>query len=169
MEVIKLNVRNAKLEDLENIQIIYEYARMLMQESGNKTQWTNGYPQKELLEEDIRNANCYVVEDKKDIVAVFMLFKGDEPTYKNIYNGAWVNDAPYGTIHRLAATGKLKGMASFCIDWCLNQCENIRIDTHEDNKIMQHILEKKDFIKCGTIYVDDGTPRLAYQKVSHSN
>ena len=163
-----MNVRNAKLEDLENIQIIYEYARKLMRESGNKTQWTNGYPQKELLEEDIRNANCYVVEDKKDIVAVFMLFKGDEPTYKNIYNGAWVNDAPYGTIHRLAVTGKVKGMASFCIDWCLNQCENIRIDTHADNKIMQHILEKKDFIKCGTIYVDDGTPRLAYQKVNHS-
>lgn len=164
-----MNVRNANLEDLENIQIIYEYARKLMRESGNKTQWINGYPQKELLEEDIRNANCYVVEDKKDIVAVFMLFKGDEPTYKNIYNGAWVNDAPYGTIHRLAATGKVKGMASFCIDWCLNQCENIRIDTHADNKIMQHILEKKDFIKCGTIYVDDGTPRLAYQKVNHSN
>lgn len=164
-----MKVRNAKLEDLESIQRIYEYARELMRESGNKKQWTNGYPQKELLEEDIRNANCYVVEDKKDIVAVFMLFKGDEPTYQDIYNGSWINDAPYGTIHRLATTGKVKGIASFCIDWCINQCGNIRIDTHQDNKIMQHILEKKEFKKCGTIYVNDGTPRLAYQKVSNAN
>lgn len=164
-----MKVRNAELEDLESIQTTYEYARKLMRKNGNMKQWINGYPQKELLEEDIRNTNCYVVEDKKDIVAVFMLFKGDEPTYQNIYNGAWINDAPYGTIHRLATTGKVKGMASFCIDWCISQCGNIRIDTHEDNKIMQHILEKKDFKKCGTIYVNDGTPRLAYQKVYNEN
>ena len=30
---------------------------------------------------------------------------------------------------------------------------------------MQHILEKNGFVSCGTIYVADGSPRIAYQKV----
>jgi RimJ/RimL family protein N-acetyltransferase len=44
------------------------------------------------------------------------------------------------------------------------QIPNIRIDTHRDNAIMQHLLEKNGFVKCGIIYVEDGSPRIAYQK-----
>jgi ABC-type sugar transport system substrate-binding protein len=45
--------------------------------------------------------------------------------------------------------------------------ETIRtdIDRHKDNAIMQHILESHHFTICGTIYADDGSPRIAYQKV----
>ena len=42
----------------------------------------------------------------------------------------------------------------------------VRADTHADNKIMQHLLEENGFTKCGIIHVEDGTPRIAYQKMS---
>ena len=29
--------------------------------------------------------------------------------------------------------------------------------------MMQHVLEKNGFVPCGIIYVEDGSPRIAYQ------
>ena len=42
---------------------------------------------------------------------------------------------------------------------------NIRIDTHKDNKIMQGLLARHGFSYCGIIYLKNGSPRLAYQRV----
>jgi RimJ/RimL family protein N-acetyltransferase len=39
----------------------------------------------------------------------------------------------------------------------------LRIDTHEDNKRMQHILAKNGFVYCG-IVLQNGSDRLAYEK-----
>ena len=52
------------------------------------------------------------------------------------------------------------------VNWCLEHCESLRADTHADNKIMQHLLEKNGFTRCGIIHVADGTPRIAYQRLS---
>ena len=38
------------------------------------------------------------------------------------------------------------------------------IDTHRDNKIMQHNILKHGFTYCGIIYLLSGDERLAYQK-----
>jgi len=65
---------------------------------------------------------------------------------------------------RLASSGKEKGVAKACFEWCFSQCPNIRVDTHQDNVVMQRILEKLGFTYCGIIFVTNGTPRLAYQK-----
>lgn len=97
----------------------------------------------------------------------FAFILGPDPTYAKIEDGQWLNDTlPYGTIHRLASAGKRPGVASDIINWCLEHCESLRADTHADNKIMQHILEKNGFTKCGIIHVADGTPRIAYQRLS---
>jgi hypothetical protein len=41
----------------------------------------------------------------------------------------------------------------------------MRIDTHGDNKVMQHLVTKLGFVHCGTIYVEeDDYPRLAFEK-----
>ena len=40
------------------------------------------------------------------------------------------------------------------------------MDTHTDNVIMQNLLEKMGFKRCGIIYVvEDNYPRYAYEKV----
>ena len=43
--------------------------------------------------------------------------------------------------------------------------DNIRIDTHRDNKIMQHNLAKYGFEYCGIIHIASGAERLAYQRL----
>ena len=42
--------------------------------------------------------------------------------------------------------------------------KNIKIDTHEDNLIMQKLLEKNSFKYCGVIYLLDGSKRIAFEK-----
>jgi hypothetical protein len=51
------------------------------------------------------------------------------------------------------------------MDYCFSQDPNIRIDTHRDNKIMRHLVEKHGFAYCGIIYLDNGDERLAYQLI----
>lgn len=92
----------------------------------------------------------------------FGRFAGKD-SLKLIYEGAWLNDEPYGVIHRLATNGKQKGVSEACLDWCFERWPNVRVDTHRDNKVMQHILTKYGFQRCGIIYVKNGTERIAYQ------
>ena len=51
------------------------------------------------------------------------------------------------------------------IDFVKDKTTHLRIDTHEDNLVMQHVLEKNGFTKCGIIYLESGDPRLAYEKL----
>jgi hypothetical protein len=97
-------------------------------------------------------------------VGTFCFIRGEDPTYAKIYNGEWLNDRPYATVHRIASSGKEKGVAKACFEWCFTQCPNIRVDTHRDNHVMQHILQSMGFTFCGIIFVANGTERLAYQK-----
>ena len=88
-----------------------------------------------------------------------------EPTYKNITEGSWLDDSPYGVIHRLAGDVSEKGIGAFCINWAFEQCGHIRIDTHGENTVMQTLVKKLGFVRCGTIYVEqDEYPRLAFEK-----
>lgn len=158
-------IRTAYPEDLDAIMGIYENARLFMSRAGNPTQWGTVYPKRELLMDDIDKKQCYVCADGKEIRAVFVLKMGDDPTYAVIEAGAWKNNAPYGTIHRLAGDGKARGVTKLCVDFCRGKIPNLRADTHRNNTIMQHLLEKNGFEPCGTIYVEDGSPRIAYQSV----
>lgn len=159
--------RGAVRADLDRILQIYARARAEMAASGNPTQWGDTYPSKELLEEDIDTNRLFVYVVNGQMEAVFAFILGPDPTYAVIEDGKWLNDTlPYGTIHRLASAGKRKGVASDVIEWCLEHCQSLRADTHADNKIMQHLLEKNGFARCGIIHVANGTPRIAYQKMA---
>ena len=83
-------------------------------------------------------------------------------TYRIMEDGAWPEDLPYATIHRMASAGQVRGIGQFCVDWCLRQGLPVRADTHADNVYMQRTLEKSGFVRCGRIYTEDGSPRWAY-------
>ena len=159
-----MKIRSAEYKDLEDMMRVYGHARRFMAETGNPTQWGTQYPRRELLEQDIVRGVSYVCEDGQGIQGVFAFILGDDPTYAVIENGKWINEEPYGTIHRIASAGAVKGVCAVSFDWCFNKCGNLRIDTHEDNKVMQHVIEKNGFLKCGRIYVEDGSARIAYQR-----
>lgn len=153
----------AELEDIDTILHIYEIAKRYMVESGNPNQWNGTYPERKLLLQDIEKEQLYVYKEDSVIHGVFAYIMGDDPTYAYIEDGAWLNEEPYGTIHRLASDGEVKGIFKSCVDFCLEKCENLRADTHNDNHTMQHLLEKHGFNRCGIIYLQGGAARIAYQ------
>ncbi len=159
-----LTVRKAEARDLDRIMEIFEAAKRYMHSHGNVSQWNGAYPQRELMSSEIDGGHCYVVCDADNVVGTFCLIFGEDPTYAVIEDGQWKNEAPYGTIHRLASDGSVKGIGHACIEFCYNILENLRADTHEDNLTMQHLLEKEGFVRCGIIHLKDGAPRIAYQK-----
>lgn len=154
-------VRRAVPADMERILEIYDHARKFMVDNGNPTQWKDGYPQREMLEEDIRLERLYVVESDQ-VCGVFMFTIGEDPTYVHI-EGSWGCDRPYGVIHRIAGIGG--GIFETALEYCTEQIHHLRIDTHADNKPMQHVVKKAGFIRRGIIYVADGTPRIAYDRI----
>ena len=167
-----MEIRKSKPQDIDRIMEIYDFARDFMANHGNPNQWgPTNWPPKELLCKDIENGNSYVcINDNDRIIATFFFIHGNdiEPTYTEIEDGSWIDDGPYGVIHRLAGDGSQKGAGSFCINWAYEQCKHIRIDTHIDNTVMQNLVEKLGFIHCGTIYVkQDDYPRLAYEKTTN--
>ena len=156
-------VRTAIMEDLPRILEIYAYARSFMAQTGNPNQWGKTNPLRELLEQDISRSLLHIVEDETKIHGVFFFSVEEDPTYSVIYDGNWESDAPYGTIHRIAYDGS-GGIFTAALNWCLAQCRHLRIDTHHDNRVMQHVVEKHGFTRRGIIYIADGTPRIAYER-----
>ena len=149
------------MADMPAILKIYDRARTFMAENGNATQWGTAYPQRELLEEDMEHNSLYVISDGETVRGVFVFLIGPDPTYALIEDGAWHSDSVYGTIHRIAGDGT-GGTFSACLEFCRKQCSYLRIDTHENNQIMQHVVTKAGFRRCGIIYTDNGTPRIAF-------
>ena len=157
-------IEKATLSQLPKIMAIYEKARAFMARTGNPDQWGTVYPPEEIIRQDILNGKCYVNLEDDNIRAVFYFAVEADPTYGYI-DGAWLNDAPYGVIHRIAVGESGKGMAAECFRFAYERCHNLRIDTHEKNIPMQRCLAKHGFVRCGTIYWENGDPEIAYQKV----
>lgn len=162
-----MNIRQTTMEDMAAVTALYDKARGFMMEHGNPDQWGLSHPPEELIKSDIRAGYSYVCLAEGEICGVFFYQKGIEPDYLNIRQGAWLDDQPYGVVHRIAAPTGVKGVATFCLNWCLEQSGgNLRIDTHADNYPMQRMLEKNGFVRCGLIDLKDGSERIAYQKNS---
>ena len=162
-----MRIRSATAGDLPNIRKIYDAAKNYMNASGNPNQWAIGYPPEEYLRQDIELSRLYVCEEDKNLYGVFMLSFQEDPAYHSI-DGAWLNQEPYGVIHRIASDGTKKGIFQSALEFCKEKMAeqgigNLRIDTHADNKTMQHLVEKYGFKRCGIIYLENGSPRIAYQ------
>lgn len=157
-------IEQATLSQLPQIMQVYAKARAFMAQNGNPLQWGQNYPPEEMIRQDILDGKCYVNLKGEEIAAVFYFAVEEDPTYRMI-DGAWLNDDPYGVIHRIAVAQNGKGVAGECFRFVMAQCKNLRIDTHEDNLPMQRCLAKHGFARCGIIYLEDGDPRIAYQKV----
>lgn len=165
-----MRIRKTTENDFERVMEIYAYARDFMASTGNPNQWgPTNWPPEDLIHSDIKEGSSYVCENDNGAVAGVFYFtsgKDIEPTYREITNGSWLDDSAYGVVHRVASDGSEKGIGQFCINWAFEQCGHLRIDTHTDNVIMQNLLTKLGFKKCGIIYVvEDDYPRFAFEKV----
>ncbi len=145
---------------------IFAIARKFMAETGNPHQWADTYPSHEQLMKDIISGDSYVCLADGKIVATFVLRGGNDPTYDLIYDGAWKDDNPYATIHRIASCGEVRGIFNTAMEFALQRYDTIRIDTHRDNQVMQHAIMKAGFEYCGIIHCWNGDERLAFQYCS---
>ena len=164
-----MQIRRSAQRDLPRMMEIYAFARKFMAEHGNPNQWgPTNWPPEALIRDDIHKGHSYVCEDDGGmVVGTFYFIQGRdiEPTYRAITDGAWLDDSPYGVVHRIASDGSVPGVGSFCLNWAYERCGHLRIDTHGDNTVMQNLLKKLGFVHCGTIFVEeDAFPRLAYEK-----
>ena len=158
-----MKIQRAESWQLPQILKIYEAARTYMKEQGNPEQWKDGYPEESLIALDIERKNLYLCCENGEILGVFYYAEEDDPTYRYI-EGNWLNADPYGVVHRIAVAVHKKGVASFCFAYAFSKCHNLKIDTHRDNLPMQHALKKNGFLPCGTIYLENGEARMAFQK-----
>lgn len=156
-------IRKALSTELEIVLDIYAGARRFMAEHGNAGQWGDNYPPEDMIAEDIEAGKFYVIERAGKLCGVFYFAMENDPTYEYIDNGSWKSDEPYGVIHKVAAAEGERGIVAECTSWCRQQIGHLRIDTHEDNTVMQRAVTKQGFELRGTIYVRDGSPRLAYE------
>ena len=162
-------IRNSTEQYFDRMMKIYAFARDYMAEHGNPNQWgPTNWPPEDLIHNDIQSGNSYVcLNDEGKVIGTFYYICGKdiEPTYRDITDGAWLDDSPYGVVHRIAGDGSERGIGAFCINWAFGRCGHLRIDTHGDNVVMQNLVKKLGFKHCGTIYVEeDDYPRLAFEK-----
>lgn len=166
-----MEFRQAKISDLDQIVEIIELSKKYLKET-KVDQWQDGYPAKEDLRRDIESGNSYVLTNKDEIIATTVISLEGESTYNSIFNGEWITNEEYIVMHRVAVHDRYKGKGIF--KELIKEAENlalnkgifsIKIDTHRDNISMQKAVLKNDFKKCGIIYLEDGSERIAFEKV----
>ncbi len=159
-----MKIRLATAQDIPEMRQVFDIAREYQLERGI-IQWAEGYPSEELILDDIARKAAYVAFNEADeLVGVISVFTDPDPTYAEI-EGEWLNDAPYATVHRIASNGKEKGVGQKLLRWVQKNHANVRIDTHEDNQPMKHILNKLGYKYTGVIYIENGEARDAYHYV----
>lgn len=168
-----LTVRTAWESDLDEIMTIIEAARDFIHSQGIH-QWVNGYPSSNVILDDIKSGNSYVLVDEESgaiMATSFISFDG-ESTYDKIYDGSWGDDcAEFCVIHRVAVNSSYRrsGMANAMFEYAAKLCRErgckyLRADTHRDNLKMQGAMKKAGFVYRGIIYLENGDERFAFEK-----
>lgn len=172
---------------ISDISQLYDMGRKILSERG-VDQWQDGYPNAQSAADDVESGIAYLlVDSSKDsspaeynsstlplhIYGVASIAFGHEPTYDLVDGEGWqTGDLPYVFIHRVVVSqdekgkGLTKAFFDFAEDMAKRQdAASLRCDTHEDNLAMQRAMEKYGFKSRGTIYLEDGSPRIAYEKI----
>ncbi len=160
--------RRARTGDIERMMELVAQARAFLRQAG-VDQWQGEYPARSDIEADIAAQTAYVAEEEGAVIAMVAVPFDGEAAYRSI-RGAWSTEPPYATIHRMAVDDACKGrgVASFLFQsidaLCLQKgVRSIRSDTDANNGIMNRLLEKNGFTRCGVIDYD-GDDRTAYEK-----
>ena len=157
-------VRKATREDLDEILNIYKSARQYMKATGNPDQWGDNLPLASTVESDMESGTLYVVERDGQLCGVMEFHIGEDPFYSGFHELSWDYEGDYATIHRLAINGKRSGIFSEFLEFGKRICPNIKIDTYIDNIVMQSLIEKNGFKKCGVFFSTPDRGWVIYEK-----
>ncbi|MGO3573333.1 MAG: GNAT family N-acetyltransferase [Pseudolactococcus laudensis] len=161
-------IEKAELTDLSEIVAVIESARAYLKAQGIDQWQKSAYPAISDIRTDIENDVAYVLKVAGKVAAYGAVIAGFDPAY-DLIQGAWRNDNhDYVTVHRMAVSTAFRGQALgqrflTSVFETFSTYQDFRVDTHPDNQIMQHILTKLGFEKCGVVMFEGA--RWAYQKV----
>lgn len=164
-------IRRAAQSDIPQIMRIIAEAQAFLAARG-VDQWQDGYPDEQLMRQDIAEQTCHVLEaEGGEILGIVTIVLTGEPTYAAIFDGAWRTEEPYACFHRVAvgASQRGSGAAAALMEGAERYAagegmRSVRIDTHRDNRAMLRMLEKNRYERCGVIFLADGAERIALEK-----
>ena len=163
----KMEIRLAFPNEVNAVMKVIEDAKKTLAQSGSD-QWQNGYPNVDIIIDDIISGQAYVALEEGEVIAYAAVTRSPESAYDAIYEGKWQGGEPeYLVFHRIAVArdAQGQGVAQTFLEGLIEGFDylDFRSDTHDQNKVMQHIFEKLGFKQVGKVPVDG--ERLAYQKV----
>lgn len=165
MEIIK-----GTDQDIPKIMAILEQSVAYFKKAGID-QWQDGYPNSEVVAQDVANGQSYLLVDGNEIHGVMVVMTTPDPNYAQLDKGAWRYHDSYGTVHRIAVNKNYPGRglaAKLLVEAekiaLAKGCLVMRIDTHEENTGMQHVLANVGYQKIGELTLPDGGKRVALDK-----
>lgn len=171
-------IRATTPADVPAVMTIIEEARRTIATLGID-QWQNGSPNEAMILADVKAGQSRVALVNGKVVGTFALIENGEPVYAAIEDGTWqtpdrdaAGEWSYLAIHRVAisVSHRGSGISTAVIRHAEESARtlgrtSLRIDTHEGNVVMRRMLEKHGFTPCGIIHLENGDPRVAYEKV----
>lgn len=168
-----MDIRKTVFTDADAILALFAEARETIAALGID-QWQDGYPDRAVVEADIREGRSYIAAQDGEIAGTLTLIDVGEPTYDQIEEGRWLtgdDNRTYLAVHRMAVAVKARGtgVSRILMDFAVQTARmrglvSVRIDTHEGNIVMRRMLEKNGFLPCGIIHLENGDRRVAYEK-----
>ena len=166
---MKNQFRKAIITEIPQIWDILQLAIKRRKEEGSD-QWQDGYPNPEVVQNDIEKGAGFVLTEGETIVGYCAVLINDEPQYAKI-EGKWLTNDDFVVFHRVAISEKYLGkgcakiMMGYIEDFALqNNIYSVKADTNFDNMAMMKIFEKLGYTFCGEVYFRGGQ-RKAYEKV----
>ena len=161
--------RLAKSTDISQIWDLLQMAILRRKQDGSN-QWQDGYPNIEVIKDDIQKKYGYVLTLKEEIVGYCALLINDEPEYLNI-EGKWLTNNDFIVFHRLAISEKFlnkglaKKMVSFIEQFAISKnIFSVKADTNHDNTPMLKLFKTLEYSFCGIVYIRK-SPRRAFEKL----
>jgi RimJ/RimL family protein N-acetyltransferase len=166
---MKYNFKKADVKDIPEIWAVLQNAIIRRKNDGSK-QWQDGYPNIEVITNDIENGFGYILTEGENTIGYFAILINDEPEYLKI-EGNWLTNTDFVVFHRVAIAEKYLGqnlsqkIIAFIEDFAIKMnIKSLKADTNHDNFAMMKIFEKSGFTFCGIVHFR-GSPRRAYEKV----
>ena len=165
--------RKAEISEITPIWDILLLAIKRRKEDGSD-QWQDGYPNPEVVKNDIEKGAGFVLTDGETIVGYTAVLINDEPEYAKI-EGKWLTNDDFVVFHRVAISeaylgkGCAQKMMGYIEDFAIhNNIYSLKADTNFDNIAMMKVFEKSGYTFCGHVYFRGGQ-RKAYEKVLHKS
>ena len=162
-------LRKATEAEIPEIWIILQQAIALRKADGS-TQWQDGYPNEDVIRNDIKTGVGFVLVDESEILGYVAVIINNEPEYLNI-EGKWLSNGDFIVCHRIALAKEYLGkgltriMLGLIEDFArTKKILSVRADTNFDNIAMLTILRKSGYSHCGQVYFR-GSAREAFEKL----